>query len=107
MGRVADVYFRDRKAGTLEETESGYRYTYEPAYLGNGPPISYLLPLCGTPFENRELFPFFDGLISEGWLLRLQSTLQRIHEGDRFGLLLRNGRDLVGAVVVVPRGESP
>jgi serine/threonine-protein kinase HipA len=107
MGRIADVYFQSRKAGVLEETPTGYRFTYEPSYVQGGPPIAYQLPLRGAPFDAAELFPFFDGLVSEGWLLRLQSTQQHIDEKDRFGLLLKNGRDLVGAVVVVSHGEQP
>jgi serine/threonine-protein kinase HipA len=40
--------------------------------------------------------------VSEGWLRKLQSQEQKIDENDRFGLLLMNGRDLVGAVTIVP-----
>ena len=100
MGRVARVLYGTQLAGCLEETESGFRFTYEPSY--EGAPISFRLPLQGAPFESPALFAFFDGLISEGWLLELQSRQQHIDEADRFGLLLKNGRDLVGAVSVIP-----
>ena len=48
---------------------------------------------------------FFENLVSEGWLRKLQSQEQKIDENDRFGLLLMNGRDLVGAVTIVPVDE--
>jgi serine/threonine-protein kinase HipA len=41
-------------------------------------------------------------LVSEGWLQKLQSQQQNIDEHDRFGLLISNGKDLVGAVTVEP-----
>ena len=50
--------------------------------------------------------PFFENLVSEGWLRKLQSQQQKIDENDRFGLLLANGGDLVGAVTVEPISEN-
>lgn len=31
-------------------------------------PVSFSVPLRPEPFEDKRLFPFFDGLIPEGWL---------------------------------------
>jgi serine/threonine-protein kinase HipA len=45
---------------------------------------------------------YFENLVAEGWLRKVQAQAQRISEGDRFGLLLENGRDLVGAITVLP-----
>lgn len=99
MSRRAQVYFRDRLAGTLvERPEGGYRFAYETDYLEHGPAISMTLPLRAEPFESRELFSFFAGLVPEGWYLRIVASTLKVDESDTFGLLMRTCEDCVGAV---------
>ena len=70
--RKAFVYIRDRYAGLLEETDDGYRFQYDAEYLQKDPrPVSLTLPLADEPYTSKTLFPFFDGLIPEGWLLEV------------------------------------
>ena len=41
MSRHAQVYYRDRLAGTIAELpEGGYRFTYHPDYVGEGPAMT-------------------------------------------------------------------
>ena len=80
----------------------GQTAEYDPDYLAGGAPISFTLPLQEAAFNFERLPAFFENLASEGWLRKLQSQEQKIDENDRFGLLLMNGRDLVGAVTLVP-----
>jgi serine/threonine-protein kinase HipA len=96
--RRADVYFRDRLAGQLTETPTGYRFVYDPSYLADGPAISLSLPLQEAPFESKELFSFFAGLVPEGWYLRIVSPTIKVDEHDTFGLLLKTCGDCIGAV---------
>lgn len=102
MDRIANVYFDNRLAGTLTQIEDEYKFTYHTDYLAGGTPLSFNLPLQEDAFVSTQLFPFFENLVSEGWLRRLQSQQQKIDESDRFGLLLANGRDLIGAVHIDP-----
>ncbi len=103
MGRVANVYYQGRLAGELEEvSKAEYTFAYSESYLIDGVPISFLLPLRLEPYTGEKLLPFFENLVSEGWLQKLQSQHQNIDEHDRFGLLIANGKDLVGAVTVEP-----
>jgi serine/threonine-protein kinase HipA len=46
------------------------------------------------------IFPFFDGLIPEGWLLDVATKSWKINERDRMGLLLACCNDCIGAVSV-------
>jgi len=101
MSRQAQVYYRDRPAGTLTElTAGGYRFAYEPSYLADGPAISLTLPLRAVPFESSELFPFFAGLVPEGWYLRIVASTIKVDETDTFGLLMYTCGDCIGAVSV-------
>lgn len=99
MGRVAEVYYNGYWAGTLTETnDKHYLFEYHTDYLAHGAPLAFRLPLQREPFESNVLFPFFENLASEGWMKRIQSTRMKIDERDTFGLLIRNGGDLIGAV---------
>lgn len=100
MMRRADVYLRDRLAGQLTEIPGGYRFTYDRSYLKDGPAISLSLPLQEAPFESKELFSFFAGLVPEGWYLRIVSPTIKVDEHDTFGLLLKTCGDCIGAVSV-------
>ena len=58
------------------------------------------MPLQKEKYESNVLFPFFDGLIPEGWLLNVVSRNWKIDKNDRFGLLLSACRDCIGDVCV-------
>ena len=108
MSRQAHVYCRDRLAGKLAELpEGGYRFVYDPAYLEQGPAISLTLPLQAEPFESSKLFPFFAGLVPEGWYLRIVAPTIKVDESDTFGLLMYTCEDCIGAVSMrVPQTVS-
>jgi serine/threonine-protein kinase HipA len=106
--RKADVLLHDRVVGTLEELEQGYRFTYHTDYLENPDPepVSLSLPIQAEPFDDKRLFPFFDGLIPEGWLLEIAETTWKLDPRDRMGLLLACCRDCIGAAGVVPVAQE-
>ena len=100
--RKAYVYVRNVFAGILSETDSGYRFAYDEDYLRseNASPVSLTLPLRDEPYDSGTLFPFFDGLIPEGWLLGVVSRNWKIDTKDRFGLLLVACKDSIGSVSI-------
>lgn len=107
--RKAEILLHDKPAGLLEELDHGYRFTYSGAYLKDPGAVSasLALPLRAEPFEDKRLFPFFDGLIPEGWLLEIAEKTWKIDPRDRMGLLLACCRDCIGAAGVVPiEGEA-
>ncbi len=107
--RMATIQMHDLIAGTLSETEDGYIFKYHPLYLSasDAQPISLSLPLQNEEFHDKRLFPFFDGLIPEGWLLEIAEKNWNIKSLDRMGLLLACCRDCIGAVSVFPVEDSP
>ena len=102
MGRVGKVYIQNHYAGTVEETDTGYSFRYDKTYLEmeNAVAVSLTLPMREEPYESNVLFPFFDGLIPEGWLLEVVTRNWKISYKDRFGLLLIACRDCIGDVAV-------
>jgi len=100
--RTAYVYVRDTFAGTLKETDSGYSFIYDSAYLlsSKSSAVSLTLPLREEEYTSKTLFAFFDGLIPEGWLLNMVSHNWKIDRRDRFGLLLVACKDPIGNVCI-------
>ena len=91
-------------AGTLIEDEDGYHFNYEEAYFGKkkAEAISLTLPLSPKKYSSNILFPFFDGLIPEGWLLDIAEKNWKLDARDRMSILLVTCRDCIGAVSVEP-----
>ena len=99
--RRGEVFVQGRYAGMVEETEDGYSFSYDSGYLeANGPAVSLTIPLQEEPFFSETLFPFFDGLIPEGWLLSVVTKNWKLDPEDRFGLLLVSCEDSIGDVSV-------
>ena len=102
--RRAEIHMYDQLAGWLFETERGYEFIYDEQYLADpqSQAISKTLPLQQKPFINNVMFPFFDGLIPEGWLLGIAERNFKLNPRDRMGLLLACCEDCIGAVSVKP-----
>ncbi|MBT9483883.1 HipA N-terminal domain-containing protein [Sediminibacterium sp.] len=104
MAKTARVMYDGALAALLSETDEGYVLKYDEQYLSNpsNKPISLTLPLREEIYLSKVLFPFFDGLIPEGWLLDIAVTHWKVKRNDRFELLLTTCRDTIGAVTVEP-----
>jgi serine/threonine-protein kinase HipA len=108
MNRKAQVYMHNNYAGILTETDTGYQFTYNEQYLQNTKAfaISKTLPKKNTTYKSNVLFPFFDGLIPEGWLLNLAEQNWKLNSHDRFGLLLACCKNCIGAVSIIPANNE-
>ncbi len=106
--RKAEIKIQDTIAGWLTQDEDGYHFVYDAAYLNTGmpEPVSKTLPLQADAFHSKNLFPFFDGLIPEGWLLDIAEKNWKLDARDRMGLLLACCKDCIGAVSVYPVNEE-
>lgn len=106
--KKARIYYQDRLAGVLTETDDGYEYAYLPQYLSlaDAKAISFAMPLTESVYKSNVLFPFFDGLIPEGWLLDVAIRNTDISVLDRMSILLLCCRDCIGAVSVWPVAEE-
>ena len=106
--RKAEIKIHDTTAGWLVEDENGYHFYYDNSYLNtrNPEPISLTLPLKEQPYRSKILFPFFDGLIPEGWLLNIAQNNWKLNPRDRMGLLMACCKDCIGAVSVHPSNNE-
>lgn len=101
--RKGIVYLYDVKAGIISEDSDGiFRFEYDKAYASrpDALPISNTMPITDSIYESDRLFPFFDGLIPEGWLLDIAQESWKLNPRDRMGLLLSCCRKCIGAVSV-------
>ncbi len=100
--KQANVFLNKTLAGILTEDDLGYEFRYDSDYLKSdgAVAVSLTLPLTDKPYRNNVLFPFFDGLIPEGWLLDIAEQSWKISDRDRFSLLLACCKDCIGNVSI-------
>jgi serine/threonine-protein kinase HipA len=100
--KKAKVYLYDKMAGILTEDENGFHFQYDQSFLKlkEAEAISLTMPLTSSPFESKTMFPFFDGLIPEGWLLDIAQKNWKLDSRDRMEILLKACNDCIGAVSI-------
>jgi serine/threonine-protein kinase HipA len=103
--RQGEIWVNKTLAGILTEDDNGYNFKYQQTYLKNqkAMPVSLTLPLQEENYHSENLFPFFDGLIPEGWLLDIAHKNWKINPRDRMGLLLTTCRDCIGNISIIEK----
>jgi len=107
--RSAKIYYGDTLAGVLTETNQGeYIYAYDEAYVQNHSDqfLTFTMPVRKKPYQSQRLFPFFEGLIPEGWLLNIATKNWKLNPSDRMGLLLVCCQNCIGAVSIIQNAEE-
>ena len=107
--RSAQIYYKELLAGKLVETNEGeYVFQYDDQYVKDHQDkfITFSMPVSNRPYKELRLFPFFEGLIPEGWLLDIAAKGWKINPNDRMGLLLACCKNCIGAVSVIPIPEE-
>ena len=105
--RKAQVYVAGEHAAELIEDDDGqFQMEYLSSYSGED--ISWTLNRDQKSFHAKLLFPFFDGLIPEGWMLNLAVKNWKLDQRDRMGLLLATCQDCIGDTEIrIVRSASP
>ncbi len=102
--RQALIYYNNVVAGVLKETNDGeFVFQYDNEYIKKYPNqfITFTMPVKEEAYSDKRLFPFFEGLIPEGWLLDIAAKNWKLNPNDRMGLLLACCKNCIGAVSVV------
>ena len=97
------VYIKDVFCGIITESEEGYTFEYDKAYLNmdGATALSPTMPLTDETYVKEMMFPVFDGLIPEGWLLDIAQSSWKIDSRDRMSLLLACCKDCIGNIGVI------
>lgn len=97
------VYIKDVFCGIITESEEGYTFEYDKAYLNmdGATALSPTMPLTDETYVKEMMFPVFDGLIPEGWLLGIAQSSWKIDARDRMSLLLACCKDCIGDIGVI------
>ena len=107
--RQGIVKYNNELTGVLTENDNGeYLFAYDEQYIQKYPDqfITFQMSVSKQTYRSKRLFPFFDGLIPEGWLLNIVVESWKINKNDRMGLLLACCQNVVGAVSVHPLKEK-
>lgn len=107
--KKGQVKFHDTIVGLVyqvigSDDKNGYFFKYNEEYIKNPihGPISQTFPVRVEPYYNeKNLLPFFDGLIPEGFLLDVALKNWKLNEKDRMELLLSVCKDCIGAVSII------
>jgi len=107
-GRRLGVWLDGLRVAELQQAGEGIRCRYTEEALErwplNSPLLSCSLPLDSSP---ADALPFCVGLLPEGQALQTLAEQAGLPATDAFGLLARYGRDVAGALVIVPGDEAP
>ena len=63
--------------------------------------LSPTMPLTDETYVKEMMFPVFDVLIPEGWLLDIAQSSWKIDARDRMSLLLACCKDCIGDIGVI------
>jgi serine/threonine-protein kinase HipA len=105
-----DVWLAERHAGRLTAGSGrDLRFEYEPAYRdsSDATPLSMSLPITRDEHAPAAVTGFFEALLPEQGPARERLELESgVSRSNVFGLLAYVGRDLPGAVCIVPGGDG-
>jgi HipA-like protein len=104
MSSKGNVYFKNQLTGSIEKKEDG---NFEFSYQNQTSDVSWSLPCRAEAYNSEDLFPFFDGLIPEGWLLNLTQKNWKLPKNDRMALLLTSCQDCIGAAHILDPANTP
>ena len=101
--KKAKILINNVFAGILTEDEYGYHFSYLAEYLRmeGAVALAPTMPLQEEEFEKEVMFPVFDGLIPEGWMLDIVDKNWKINPRDRMSLLLACCKDCIGNISVL------
>ena len=98
----AKIYIDYFFCGVLTEDPDVYHFKYDEQYMlmPNAKALSPTMPFQMEEYEKEMMFPVFDGLIPEGWMMDIVQNTWKINPRDRMSLLLACCKDCIGNISV-------
>ena len=110
MANTLSAWLHDEHVAEIHDAGTGYcaiRYTDRALALGQSARLSLSLPVRQETYAVAEgATRWLRGLLPEGRALQAAVEQYGVPADDVFGLLSVLGRDVAGAVQIVPEGES-
>lgn len=97
------VYNNTTPAGILEKTTDGFVFTYLNEYYNDATKhaISLSFPKTQTQYTSKYMFPFFSGLLTEGFNKQVQCRTLKIDEEADFTRLIKTANtETIGAITI-------
>lgn len=106
-----DVYLNGYLVGEFKKSSNGahsFSYSNNWLTLSGSRPISLSMPLAKSEYRGDVVYNYFDNLLPDNSEVR-QRIVARYQAGSSlpFDLLSMIGRDCVGALQLLPKGQSP
>ena len=100
--KKADIYIGNHLCGLLSEDNNGFHFKYDSEYMDmeGAEPISPTMPFQEKEYTKEMMFPVFDGIIPEGWLLNIATNNWKLDPRDRMSLLIECCKDCIGNISV-------
>jgi serine/threonine-protein kinase HipA len=105
MKPILEIWVDDICAAEIKVTPSmGFTLAYTAAWLAyeKNYPFSLHLPLNNQTLAGAEVKNFFENLLPEGSILEVAASTHNLSKHDTFGLLAKIGRDVAGAMLIMP-----
>jgi serine/threonine-protein kinase HipA len=107
-----DLWMNGLPVGYWETGASGERLVYHDEWIADrqGRPLSLSLPFTpgNQPYRGQAVADFFDNLLPDSEPIRRRIAARyRTDSTAPFALLAKLGRDCVGALQLLPAGETP
>ncbi|WP_354623049.1 type II toxin-antitoxin system HipA family toxin [Psychromonas sp. MME2] len=108
---VLDVYLNGYLVGEFKKSSNGahsFRYSAGWLALSGSRPVSLSMPLAKSEYRGDVVYNYFDNLLPDNSEVR-QRIVARYQAGSSlpFDLLSMIGRDCIGALQLLPKGEVP
>ena len=108
---ILDVYLNGYLVGEFKKSSNGaHSFSYSNSWLAlsGSRPISLSMPLVKSEYRGDVVYNYFDNLLPDNSEVR-QRIVARYQAGSSlpFDLLSMIGRDCVGALQLLPKGEAP
>lgn len=100
-----NIYYRDRIIGKIFTDPTfgiRFKYTDDASF-----PLSLSLPLSDKIYSQKELEPFFSGLLPDGEMRERIAKNAHVSSTSFFKLLSYYGRDIAGAFEILNEDEAP
>lgn len=101
--KVKVIYKDNYCAGMLWRDDSGYHFEYNDDFINNDQlyAISVNMPKSQKTYHAKQLFPFFQSMLSEGYNRELQCKALGIDLHDDWNLLINTcNNDNIGAITI-------